>query len=408
MPAQVAMLILAYCTAPRMDFLARVMPPRLLWPAAARFRDDIIDAVACILKLSMTDRAIKRLFLPIRYGGLGIRDTASIAVFAFVGSIALTAPSYTIHGSAREDYITSYHQCRQLVDDDALLTDDPMKAFRSFAANPCPKLQSALTREHYKRKHLALLSVMEPREKRLAKSMCEKGAGMFLRAIPSSLDLRMFDWSYCTAVRVRLLLPPIDLMPSSCTCGSDDLHSHPYHWLCCPKRRQKYDVKRHDLIKHALADFARQAGAVVTVEPRSSAGDDDRRTDIEALHPSPTLINVGITYPASQTNISRGRRRLVAAEHYARLGLKHNKFRKLAMAERAKFVPFIMESTGGLCNEGLQYLKYLAREISTRTGVDYARVMHSLRTTLSVRLQIGNALIFRHGLRSTRSAGIRH
>lgn len=85
-----------------------------------------------------------------------------------------------------------------------------------------------------------------------------------------------------------------------------------------------------------------------------------------------------------------------------------NKFRQQADEQGAKLVAFIMESTGGLCKEGLEYLKFLAREISTRTGVSYDRVMRSCRSTLSVRLQIENALIFHHGLRSTRRAGIRH
>jgi len=94
LPAQVAFLLLRLSAAPKIGFLTRVVPPRLLQPHAIRFDELVVDTFArkCALPNPLADAAKFTSSLPVRLGGLGLRSAAATSVAAYYCSLSAAAP----------------------------------------------------------------------------------------------------------------------------------------------------------------------------------------------------------------------------------------------------------------------------------------------------------------------------
>ena len=93
MPIQVAFVLLRMSVIPRLGYLTRVLPPRLMTIHAAKFDSLVLGTV--ISKLGLPDpipnEAKLTLSLPVRLGGFGLRLVASTCYVAYYSSIALAA-----------------------------------------------------------------------------------------------------------------------------------------------------------------------------------------------------------------------------------------------------------------------------------------------------------------------------
>jgi len=90
LPVQVMMLLLRLSAIPKIGYLTRVTPPRLLEAHAKRFDNMVLNTFLqkCALPNPLSNVAKYTISLPVRLGGLGLRSAATISIPAYYCSVA--------------------------------------------------------------------------------------------------------------------------------------------------------------------------------------------------------------------------------------------------------------------------------------------------------------------------------
>ena len=155
---------------------------------------------------------------------------------------------------------------------------------------------------------------------------------------------------------------------------------------------------RHHGIRNVLADYATKAGAVVETEPSHCfAGASLKRPDLEVIMDGKRyFIDVTVVSPSNPSNVNYGQVLLGAAVNKEKL--KQAKYGKESKDVGAVFVPFVIESYGGLATQAKEFIKTLGvwsqehgATISTRD------LISGLRYAISCMVQRGNGLIMQTG-----------
>ena len=110
-----------------------------------------------------------------------------------------------------------------------------------------------------------------------------------------------------TAVRKRLGLNPLDIMPKYCAgCGAD-MTSNSDHFLTCQFRRKNELNKRHDQIANCIANciagIVREVGGCAKLEPSHMDRESRKRVDLDVLLDSKRiLIDVTVIHPTAPSH----------------------------------------------------------------------------------------------------------
>ena len=87
-PKQMALILLRFCMLPKMCYLMRCLPPRVLCNVASQFDNIILSAVCQLINISQAELlrpdVNDRIFLPLRVGGLGFRPVVQQMPAAFL------------------------------------------------------------------------------------------------------------------------------------------------------------------------------------------------------------------------------------------------------------------------------------------------------------------------------------
>jgi hypothetical protein len=236
---------------------------------------------------------------------------------------------------------------------------------------------------------------------------------------------RLRDEEFRLAVRHRLGQHPFDDLRSahclSCArrnAETPSLLNDPDHAHACILQEGRSVKRRHDALKHVLAELARSCGYQVEVEPRFPSIAEmrfDRTTGEYGRHvqPSPLahgdlllvrgstrlLIDVTVARPTTLTLLSRGSassgahlQPLVAAT----LAEKHKHVTYDAECSKHgwKLVPFALESLGSKGTEAAQLLHRMAAHLTDLSPAVF--LLHADRM-LSAALQAGNAHVSTQG-----------
>ena len=104
------------------------------------------------------------------------------------------------------------------------------------------------------------------------------------------------------------------------------------------------------------------------------------------------LLDIAITNPTAPTNISNGQTLLGQANAYEKL--KIGKYDELARAQHSDFIPFVIETYGGIGGKAQEFLSALSvfahDHLTTYSHFD---VVSGLRYAMACSVQRGNALI---------------
>jgi hypothetical protein len=93
MPVQDAMLFLRHSAIPRLNYLLRVLRPHIMQKAAFEF-DRLVESIALFkldlepLDIPSRDRVLKQFRLPVKFGGFGLTNQASISPIAWWSAMA--------------------------------------------------------------------------------------------------------------------------------------------------------------------------------------------------------------------------------------------------------------------------------------------------------------------------------
>lgn len=412
--SQEALHLLRVCAVPKMSHLLRSARPSAT-AAAARVFDSMVEETALArlgIEGPLAAYARDQLTLPIRMGGLGLAraaDTAPAAWYAgqaqaaahlsragLGATVARAAESAAVKGSlvSQCGLAASQHIPTDGTDDVAFYAADDRRAV---------KLQRTLTRAAQELAFASLLSASPAKEDRarLLAASAPK-AGLFLTVLPAQPHLRLNDAEFGLAVRFRVGLPPTDLMPAYCrSCGvrAGDLLLDPWHGLSCHRARSAAITARHDSVVRLLAQWITRLGGSARLEPRPPrdnpvADGGRRRPDLDVtLGASRYLVDVTIRHPCAQSHVAMGgRSRLAVAEQAEKAKSTYHAATTSAARPKAVFVPFVVETFGGVGKQACAFIKQVLRLAGDLAYVWAPKeLVYGLPQAVAVAVQRGNA-----------------
>jgi hypothetical protein len=378
--AHMALVIIKFCLfVPKFTYILRCSPiwkfPHLIEPLDTALK----STLSSILNIHLDSRAWTQASLPIRHGGLGIRQVISVALPAFLSSSYSTQDLATKIFSPASDNVTI--ACLNEAKDawvqacpGSSLPFSP-KSQKLWDEPLCQStLKELINTAQNTAERARLLAVAEPE------------AGLWLHTLPSPNIGTLLDrttLSLATGLRLGTKVNE----PHRCRCGANvDPLGH--HGLSCQKSAGR--ISRHaslnDVIRRALASVSVPA----ILEPNGTARDDGRRPDGMTLIPwklGRTLVwdatCVDTLAPSHlQSTSSKAGAAAVLAEQ--------NKRRKYAvLGEGYIFAPFGVETLGPWGPGAKALYKELTERLIEASGDQRAGSYFGQRISLAI--QRGNA-----------------
>jgi hypothetical protein len=227
------------------------------------------------------------------------------------------------------------------------------------------------------------------------------GASTWISATAFDSATTIPNDAYKLAVRLRLGLAPQDIMPNNC--HSCHLYSpqnlslvekNEWHHLTCMQGHGGREITiRHNQVVATIDRFAKLAGATVVVEPKHLFSESSKRPDLQIImNHKQYLVDVTIVHPTAPANLSHSQKLLGQAQ--AAEKLKCNKYDEISQEQHAIFIPFVIETYGGLGAKAQDFLNELSI-----FAIDHAvirsrfDVVNGLRYAIACSVQRGNALI---------------
>ena len=370
-----------YSTVPRCTYLMRAAPTYLAPDNLRHIDATLRSAISSICNIDFTEESWTQATLPIRLGGIGIRRLEDVALPAFISSARATQE------------LVGRITCRTNVDGPTLLAS-ALTTFTSLFQPDIPQEfteDSPLTQRHLdnaaSRKRLDILlegSHQVDRARLLAAA--EPHSGAWLGALPvEKLGLLLPDEAVRIGIALRLGIPVC--LPHRCKCGATaDRLGH--HLLSC--HRDPGRLPRHtainDIIKRSLA----AAGVPALLEPQGLDRGDGRRPD--GITIMPFSSGKSLVWDATCTNTFSSTHVTHCAVNpgAAACAAEHRKRRRYeALAERYRFEPLAVETSGVLGPAITKLTGELGRRISEQTGEK--RETCWLRQRVSLAIVRGNA-----------------
>ena len=143
--------------------------------------------------------------------------------------------------------------------------------------------------------------------------------------------------------------------------------------------------------------------AEVVNEPTDEFVDSDLRPDLKvSLHQQVYYFDLTVAHPLTESNLTSAQAVLGTTTRSE--GIKDDKYLDLCTKLGAKFVPFAFETYGGLGAKAKEFLSSLARFARENSHViPPGEIMNSIRYSLAVVLQKGNALIIQRAMNKATS-----
>jgi len=191
-------------------------------------------------------------------------------------------------------------------------------------------------------------------------------------------------------IAYRLRLGPANVPNVLCICGRVNLAEDPTHPLECPSSQDSITF-RHDTAKQQLAHLAKTLGADTSIEPPFMLGPDSEQIpDLRLiLGPQRVLVDVSIRHPLAPSNVRRAQRPLATAKNGERE--KIDKYEEDAQRMGFRFVPFVIETTGGWGPRARHLASELATHAQNHMDIPRERALNLLAQAISTAVQFGNA-----------------
>jgi hypothetical protein len=223
------------------------------------------------------------------------------------------------------------------------------------------------------------------------------GAPIWLTTDPSSPAQSLTDTQYQICSKMRLGLEPLPL-PSDCaSCGTANACAEdPTHPLNCIAQKGRTITIRHNDAVDSICVSAFHAGGLAIKEPRDLGGRGDRtRPDIQLLlNGHQLLVDVTVRHPTCMTNIQHGSATQQLAAAHKGEAEKKRKYDAMAKTQHAKFIPFAVETYGGMGKSARKLIKRIASVAQDRQqGWSDKEVRKQLEESGDMELQRGNANI---------------
>ena len=365
---------------PRLQYLLRAAPVYTQMDILTELDHVLRVAVTDLLNVRFDESSWQQAVLPTRLGGLGLRQTADVALPSFISSL---------------------HRCRQLLlhilpsSFNPSVSAEVEKAIQEWCkkavGKEVPKDEVSSQQKPWdsplaecKRDRLLINCNQFGRARILGAATSESGA--WLRALPSSSLGTHLD-NHAVRVAVALRVGADVSIRYRCRCGvmADGKGYHALTCRFCAGRLPRHTAL-NDIIRRAL----KSAGVPAILEPQGIDRGDGKRPDGLSLYP----FSQGrcLVWDATCVN-SFASSRVVASSVEAGAAAKEaEKFKCLKysqLSEQFYFAPVAFETTGACGPSTRSLLRELAAKITSVTG-DH-REMDWLLQRCSIAIVRGNA-----------------
>ena len=411
----------------RSNSMLRSIDPSLLTGVLHHLRTLSVDTLQQILSdpdQPLSEAQLLQSTLPLKSGGLGVRDISQIAPVAFLAGAALAAPFVStmrdaylaLHGGVDDTpFGTSLTRCLDKAGDMGVeaggVGGGPRlnRFWERFSPRDSKRLnlQKAWTKGIDLHNARSFRGLLDEVGRARINSASGKFASKWLSADGLTPELRMHSSNMQLAVR-QLLGAPL-LSPVECVCGLTTTDFGHFHK--CVKIRRTAVNNRHDLIKNQLAMLCRQAGCSVVVEQHGHLEIDDPAHELKVQGKRPdlsvsrsnglALLDVSVTHPSAPSYLRQAALKNGSAA-VLRERAKTAEYKEYAVQARATFVPFVMESHGTWGKQARLFIDRMGTEAEAFSGQSASSFRSYARSVLSMTLQLGNARLIQFCQRGAR------
>lgn len=412
-----------------MNYLSRCIPPPCLAPIAAAFDDTVLDVAYTKLKIEKEERNGATDYIlrnRLKLGGFGLTsvvESSPAAYLASLASLAVKHPSFPLLTPSSLLYSWIQSTLTTLCDTtDDLQSDTGHSSTRTARNNlpSCPSVFFAHYRAHpqqvVKLQHSLLQQAAELRFNAAGQGALGAGdlmgvahykaysaphAHRWKSAIPSRTSHTLSADHYVVSARLNLRLRPyhIPLPPHCASCNTQNAVARdPWHHLCCNSHKRQELTLRHDAVVHALYLHANHSGAAACKEPQGLSTEDGRRPDLQIALPGAHLLtDVVVSHPLAPSHVADA-----AVDHLAIAAAaadgKATKYKDVASTQMAEFIPFSVETTGGIGADAARLIDLLS--LASRdylTLPSHHPFANSILSSVAIAIQRGNALAIQAG-----------
>jgi len=315
LPSHAAFFLLAKSVSiPSLIYFLRCFPSygEILRPSLDAYDTELKNTVAEILNINLDQSKWDQVCLPVKLGGLGLRQIPKSASSCFLSSLesskdllSMILPQDKLF-IAHKEYQDALENWRELVGErDAL----PPVSGRRQASWEGPALQSIQSSLLQKARNSA-----HDQARLLASA--HQTSGYWLQALPSAqLGLLMSDEEFQVSVALRLGSQVC--LPHNCGKGSckRKVLENGYHGLSC--KWGPHVIARHDSIKQEIGRSLRTAGFSCFIEPDGLVHGNNKRPDGKTIMAwekgLPLAFDVTVRDTFADSNIHRTSQRAGAA-----------------------------------------------------------------------------------------------
>ena len=351
-----------------------------------------ISSLAAIAASSLTSR-----FTPYCDGSKTLNSTSNLHEWIDHALHLLNPPSSIPHADAATAAVLPS------TNSTPALPTSPTSIFTYYSKRPSSaiKLQSKLTQQATKLQlHHAASELKQQYDSTLVtahiNSITAPYAHVWKTVHPTSTLHMLTDAQYRIAARLNLLLPPHhNQMPRDCTsCHKPDaFEKDSWHHLACNSHKRREINARHNAVLLALYSHVRYAGGAATMEPPRLSRDSRIRPDLRIVFPNQHILtDVVISHPTCPSHIAAASAKQLATAEQAAV-TKHNTYDEMAIEQQARFLPFSVETMGGMSKEAVELVEQIGLACRDHlTLATHESIARGVRPSVACAIQRGNAM----------------
>jgi hypothetical protein len=435
---QNALTMLKYGGVSRMNYLSRTVAPADFREGAAAFDDCVLSTLESVLQLEFgrneagavdpADPSVRAMRRSIKNAGFGFRSLSFLSPIAFLSAAVMAAPVTYSFLEPQLDYAVeerpvSSQPARASMYAHAIMDSHAaVRARGGESADKLPvvqnvedfcetykdgvekKFQRDLTQAIEKILFEALQVESSPADIARWNSQTGPLASGWKTTHGFSPDTRMRDDDVRRCVRFALGSFQADAVERECSlCGK---MAGPDHAMLCASDRCKIRRIPHDHVEAYLAGvYSHELMYPVSRQPKWADSRDMTDLQITNIHNNTTKeIDIATRLATAPTYMNKDAQ---DAGHSARNAAAAKDRHKVRLEPHGvQFVPFALENHGRCGKEAVKEIKWIARQLEMNFPdlYSYSRTVGSLRESLSVALQVGNAQGFRQFANDARAA----
>jgi hypothetical protein len=193
------------------------------------------------------------------------------------------------------------------------------------------------------------------------------------------------------------------------------ISNDPWHCLSCVQVRKNEINLRHDAVNKVIQLYAQYANAIVQHEPSGLSDESSQiRPDCRIILDSLTLlVDVTIVHPTARGKLENEKevermcqKSLITASDAAQS--KRNKYRSMASYQGAQFIPFAIETYGGMEKSVMELLKEIGTfAVDHESAWGRKEIINNCLQAMAIAVQRGNAAAAITGSLTYRTGGHR-